>query len=111
VIHEGAIEVGAQQLIIPEKLGVEGLAWKEKDTGWRQRAPTFHSQSPTSNPVKSAYELAMERLEKEAPTVTLTEQQKAEIAESIRLRRRRSQEKELFLRDEIAKGRGDRQVR
>ena len=29
--------------------------------------------------MKSAYELAMERLEKKSPTVTLTEEQKAEI--------------------------------
>jgi hypothetical protein len=53
--------------------------------------------------VKSAYELAMERLEKAAPTVTLTEQQKAEIAEIDSTTKAKIAEKELFLRDQIAK--------
>ena len=53
--------------------------------------------------MKSAYELAMERLEKNAPTVKLTEAQKAEMAEIDRIALARTAEKELFLGEEIAK--------
>jgi len=52
--------------------------------------------------MKSAYELAMERLEKNAPTVHVTEAQKAQIAEIDILARARTAEKELFLGGEIA---------
>lgn len=55
--------------------------------------------------MKSAYELAMERLEKSAPTVKLTEAQKAEIAEIDQIAKARLAEKELFLGEQIAKTR------
>ncbi|CAN5582280.1 hypothetical protein BH18VER1_BH18VER1_14470 [soil metagenome] len=55
--------------------------------------------------MKSAYELAMERLEKAAPSVALTEEQKAQIAEIDSTFRARIAEKELFLKDEIRKTR------
>ncbi|HEX8312941.1 MAG TPA: hypothetical protein VF614_16575 [Chthoniobacteraceae bacterium] len=58
--------------------------------------------------MKSAYELAMERLEKDAPSVTLTEEQKAEIAEIDSATKAKIAEKELFLRDEIAKAEASR---
>jgi hypothetical protein len=45
----------------------------------------------------------MERLEKEAPTQKLTEQQKAEIAEIESTTRAKVAEKEVFLQGEIAK--------
>ena len=51
--------------------------------------------------MKSAYELAMERLEKSAPTVTLTDAQKAQIAEIESTYKARIAEKELFLQDKI----------
>ncbi len=51
--------------------------------------------------MKSAYELAMERLEKTAPTVALTDPQKAEIAEVESTYRARIAEKELFLQGKI----------
>ncbi len=51
--------------------------------------------------MKSAYELAMERLEKSAPTVTLTDEQKAQIAEIDSTYRARIAEKELFLKGKI----------
>ncbi len=51
--------------------------------------------------MKSAYELAMERLEKSAPTVTLTDAQKAEIAEIDSSYKARIAEKELFLQGQI----------
>lgn len=55
--------------------------------------------------MKSAYELAMERLEKNVPTVQLTEAQKAEIAEIESVAKARTAEKELFLGEQIAKAR------
>ena len=53
--------------------------------------------------MKSAYELAMERLEKSAPSVSLTDEQKAQIAEIDSSFRAKIAEKELFLKDEIRK--------
>ena len=53
--------------------------------------------------MKSAYELAMERLEKESPTARLTESQKNEIAEIDSLYKARIAEREVFLKDKIAK--------
>jgi len=55
--------------------------------------------------MKSAYELAMERLEKAAPTVKLSEAQRAEIAELEVLYKAKIAEKEVFLTDEMAKAR------
>lgn len=51
--------------------------------------------------MKSAYELAMERLEKSAPTVALSDAQKAEIAEVDSTYKARIAEKELFLKGQI----------
>lgn len=53
--------------------------------------------------MKSAYELAMERLQKNAPSVTLTDAQKAEIAEIESSALAKVAEKELFLHGEMAK--------
>ncbi|MEO7933377.1 MAG: hypothetical protein ABIT76_09485 [Chthoniobacterales bacterium] len=53
--------------------------------------------------MKSAYELAMERLQKSAPTVTLTEEQKSAIAEIESEAMAKVAEKELFLQGEIVK--------
>ena len=53
--------------------------------------------------MKSAYELAMERLEKNAPTLALTAEQKKQIAEVDSTFKARIAEKELFLKDEIRK--------
>jgi len=55
--------------------------------------------------MKSAYELAMERLEKKAPTKKLTEKQKALIAEINSLYGSKIAEKETFLQGEIAQAR------
>lgn len=57
--------------------------------------------------MKSAYELAMERLEKSAPTVQLTDEQKRQIAEIDSTYRARIAEKELFLRGEMERERAD----
>ena len=53
--------------------------------------------------MKSAYELAMERLEKKAPTVALTTEQKAQIAEVDSVFKARIAERELFLKEQISK--------
>jgi hypothetical protein len=53
--------------------------------------------------MKSAYELAMERLEKSAPSVTLTPEQKTAIAEIDSITKAKIAEREVFLRGEIAK--------
>jgi hypothetical protein len=53
--------------------------------------------------MKSAYELAMERLEKQTPTRQLTEAQKAEIAEIEAACKAKIAEQELFLKEQIAK--------
>jgi hypothetical protein len=53
--------------------------------------------------MKSAYELAMERLEKESPTLKLTEEQKTEIAEIDSQVKAKIAEREVFLREQISK--------
>ena len=52
--------------------------------------------------MKSAYELAMERLEKQSPTARLNDAQKAEIAEIESAAKAKIAEQELFLKDKIA---------
>ena len=53
--------------------------------------------------MKSAYELAMEKLAKDQPSVTLTDDQKKQLAEIDSQFKARIAEKELFLKGEIAK--------
>jgi hypothetical protein len=53
--------------------------------------------------MKSAYELAMERLEKKTPSVPLTDEQKQQIAEVDSTFKARIAERELFLKGEIGK--------
>jgi hypothetical protein len=53
--------------------------------------------------MKSAYELAMERLEKTSPSISLTEDQKREIAEVDSVYRAKIAEREVFLKDQIRK--------
>ena len=58
--------------------------------------------------MKSAYELAMERLEKSAPTAKLSEEQRAAIAEIDSRYRAKLAEREVFLGGELAKARAAR---
>jgi hypothetical protein len=51
--------------------------------------------------MKSAYELAMERLEKQSPTRQLSAPQKAAIAEIEAAAKAKIAEQELFLKDKI----------
>jgi len=53
--------------------------------------------------MKSAYELAMERLQKGAPSVSLTEDQKKQLADVDSTFRAKIAEREVFLKGEIAK--------
>ena len=53
--------------------------------------------------MKSAYELAMERLEKASPSISLTGDQKKEIAEVDAVYRAKIAEREVFLKDQIGK--------
>ena len=53
--------------------------------------------------MKSAYELAMERLQKQAPTAKLTDKQKQQISELESLYKAKKAEQELFLEGEITK--------
>ena len=51
--------------------------------------------------MKSAYDLAMERLEKQSPSIKLTEEQRSQLAEVDSLYKSRIAEKELLLNDQI----------
>jgi Spy/CpxP family protein refolding chaperone len=53
--------------------------------------------------MKSAYELAMERLQKASPSVTLTDDQKKQIAEIDSTYRAKIAEREVFLKDQVQK--------
>ena len=53
--------------------------------------------------MKSAYELAMERLAKDQPIVKLTDDQKKQLSEIDSTFKARIAEKELFLKGEIQK--------
>jgi hypothetical protein len=55
--------------------------------------------------MKSAYQLAMERLEKQSPSAKLTDEQRSQIAEIESLYKSKIAEKELFLTDEIRRER------
>ena len=52
--------------------------------------------------MKSAYELAMERLQKESPDQSLSEEKKAELAELDNLYKSKLAEREVFLGGKIA---------
>lgn len=55
--------------------------------------------------MKSAYELAMEKLEASAPTAKLTDSQRAEIAELDQKFKAKIAERETFLQAKIAEAR------
>ncbi|MBV8142887.1 MAG: hypothetical protein JO279_13070 [Verrucomicrobia bacterium] len=51
--------------------------------------------------MKSAYELAMERLEKQSPSLKVTEDQRIQLAELDSLYKSKMAERELLLADQI----------
>jgi hypothetical protein len=84
-------------------LAMRVVAWPSR--GWRRRnvstveIPAGFREIPD---MKSAYELAMERLQKDAPSVPLNAEQRAQIAEIDSLYKAKIAEKELLLQSEIA---------
>ena len=60
--------------------------------------------------MKSAYELAMERLQKTSPSLSLTGEQKKELAELDSKYQAKIAEKELFLKDQIRKAQTEGKV-
>lgn len=60
--------------------------------------------------MKSAYELAMERLEQNDPLSKLTEDQKARIAEVEEKYKAKIAERKVFLNDQIAKARASAKI-
>ena len=60
--------------------------------------------------MKSAYELAMERLQKTTPSLSLTDEQKKELAEVDSKYQAKIAEKELFLKDQIRKAQTEGKV-
>jgi len=52
--------------------------------------------------MKSSYELAMERLAKQSPTVKLSPEQKARLAEIDSVYKAKIAEREIFLRSQLA---------
>jgi hypothetical protein len=64
-----------------------------------------HLFSANFTRMKSAYELAMERLQKDSPSTPLTPEQRAQIAEIDSLYKAKIAEKELLLKGEIAQER------
>jgi hypothetical protein len=61
------------------------------------------AQRATVFTVKSAYELAMERLQKGSPSVALTAEQKAQLAEVDSSFNAKIAERKIFLADQIKK--------
>jgi hypothetical protein len=53
--------------------------------------------------MKSAYELAMERLEKESPTKEISDELKAKLAEISKVYEAKIADREVFLNGEIAR--------
>ena len=60
--------------------------------------------------MKSAYELAMERLQKASPTLSLTDKQKDELADIDSKYTAKIAEKELFLKDQIRKAQNEGKI-
>jgi hypothetical protein len=73
-------------------------------TAIRDGTETDHDHEQEEK-MKSAYELAMERLEKKAPSLALTDEQKQQIAEIDSTFKARIAERELFLKEQISKAR------
>jgi len=70
-------------------------------SGWHFRRRVLLLTTDHSQIMKSAYELAMERLNKQSPAVKLTEQQKKEIAELESKYKAKIAEREIALKDQI----------
>ena len=94
---------------VPSKSVLINFIRRETYTGSEDRQ--FFCENPGfsayGGSMKSAYELAMSRLEKQAPTRPLTEEQKTQIAEVDSEITAKIAEKKVFLEGEIKKAAGD----
>jgi competence protein ComEC len=63
--------------------------------------------SGAKNEMKSAYELAMERLQEASPSLSLNAEQKKELADVDSSYRAKIAEKELFLKEQIRKAQAE----
>src|SRR5260370_20700428 len=89
----------ATQLIVSIGcLGVERVDLTIDSIARRSKSKTERKERIS---MKSAYELAMERLAKNQPIVTLTDDQKKKLADVDSTFKARIAEKELFLKDQI----------
>lgn len=61
--------------------------------------------------MKSAYELAMERLQKDSPIQSLSDSQKKEIAETEQIYQAKTAERKIFLQSEINKSSDPAEIR
>jgi hypothetical protein len=57
--------------------------------------------------MKSAYELAMERLQKASPSLSLTDEQKKQLADVDSKYHAKIAERELFLKEQISKAQAE----
>jgi len=71
--------------------------------GYRMAVPPPPTMGKPRKIMKTAYELAMERLKKTAPVTKLTAAQKKEIAELESKCKAKIAERELFVQGELAK--------
>jgi hypothetical protein len=67
------------------------------------RAGGWETAATGAGPMKTAYELAMERLNRAAPMKKLSEEQKKELAELDALYSAKIAEREIYLKAELAK--------
>ena len=77
------------------------ILWRGKTTWFSLLA--FAPVCGNITKMKSAYELAMERLQANSPSVPLTDEQRAKIAELDSVYQAKIAEKEIFLKGQIAK--------
>ena len=98
---QGAIEISAEETNLGQHERANlGIAFANATRNGSMRLDHEHELK-----MKSAYELAMERLEKRSPSVALTNEQKEQIAEIESTYKARIAEKELFLKGEMEKAR------
>ena len=87
---ERAVEIGAEEFDFHCEVTIDWIKSRSKSKNGIKT-------------MKSAYELAMERLQKAQPTVALTEEHKKQLAEIDSKSKAKIAEKELFLKDQIRK--------
>jgi hypothetical protein len=78
---------------------------EDEDDWGGDRDPGQNEKTGLFSLMKSAYELAMERLEKQSPSSKLTDDQRSQLAEIDSLYKSKIAERELLLTDEIRRER------